>query len=283
MACNVHQITTTDGARTPAHPDMSYITFTGPAASVQWEPKSCYFCNDADDIPMRTHGGLQCGKNGKLTIPFPKKPFCASGWKGLHFSNRLNHPVSEGHTVLPGFENIGYATLIKPNETIPEYSPFYLRLCTDVASNEGWNGGGGPSFYISPIQSTDLQLYLKNSALPVGLYSPWGLSMTYDTTTGQTFTSLGFQPEFTYTTNPQLWSKYLRDNKYMIEMECKSTVTGQKCDSWDEYWCDCTRCVCNGGTCYGCNGNTEPSNVPTCHAVVTSNLTRVTAVIRYKN
>lgn len=105
-----------------------------PAESVQWEPKSCYFCNDVGSVPMRTHGGLQCGKDGKLTIPFPKKPFCASGWKGLYFQNRLNHPVSEGHTVLPGFENIGYATLIKPNQTIPECK-YFGRIESVIAAN----------------------------------------------------------------------------------------------------------------------------------------------------
>ncbi|KAJ6444536.1 SUN family beta-glucosidase-like protein [Purpureocillium lavendulum] len=80
--------------------------------STQWKPGSKYA------YPESMDGGLFCGKDGKLSKPFPDRPYCVEGVGSVKVVNKCKSQASWCQTMLPGNENMIIPTLVKDEATL---------------------------------------------------------------------------------------------------------------------------------------------------------------------
>ena len=70
-------------------------------------------------------GGLYCDKNGKISKPFPNKPYCYDGTGSVTCKNKSPKPVAFCQTVLPGNEAMLIPTDVENDAVLAVPDPSY--------------------------------------------------------------------------------------------------------------------------------------------------------------
>src|SRR5690625_5272682 len=63
-------------------------------------------------LMTKQDGGLYCDKSGKLSKPFPDKPYCVRGVESVKVINKCKSSLSWCQTMLPGDESMIIPTLV---------------------------------------------------------------------------------------------------------------------------------------------------------------------------
>ena len=71
------------------------------------------------------NGGLYCDKSGKISKPFPKKPYCVDGTGNIGCKNKAKGNVAFCQTVLPGNEAMLIPTSIEDYAQLAVPGPDY--------------------------------------------------------------------------------------------------------------------------------------------------------------
>ncbi|KAJ2522871.1 hypothetical protein H4217_000466 [Coemansia sp. RSA 1939] len=178
--------------------------------SAQWDPSALLY-NGAGSM----NGGLFADASGKLTKPYPSKPFCAPGMFNAYIKNTLAQPVSACQTIYPGNEAMLIPTVAQGNGgTAP----------LNVVPSSYWLGTSS-QFYVNLAGSTDAQCIWGTAAKAVGNWGPYifGAGQSKD---GNTYISLQYNPLY-------LSVGFKAADTYNVRIECASGAcnfpTGGKC------------------------------------------------------
>lgn len=160
----------------------------------QWDPDSTY------DYPASMNGGLYCDKDGKVSKPFPSKPYCVDGTGTVKAVNKAGSEMSWCQTVLPGNEAMLIPTLVTDEATIAVPDPSYW--CSTAAH-----------FYINPPGVGTEGCVWGDESKPLGNWSPYVAGANTDSD-GSTFVKLGWNPIYEAST---LMSQ---STKFGVKIEC---------------------------------------------------------------
>ncbi|ORX67976.1 hypothetical protein DL89DRAFT_294502 [Linderina pennispora] len=191
--------------------------------SAQWDPSASAY-NGAGSM----NGGLKADANGKLSKPFPDRPFCESGMMNAHIENKLGQSVSACQTVYPGNEAM----------IIPSVASAGGSVQLNVVPKSYWLGVSS-QFYVNLAGSDASQCIWGNDDKPIGNWAPYifGGGQAAD---GNTYISVQFNPLYT--------SKGFKvSDAYNVRIEC----TSGKCN-----FPNSGECKCEGGKCSVDNGCT---------------------------
>ncbi|KAJ1919056.1 hypothetical protein H4219_002210 [Mycoemilia scoparia] len=192
--------------------------------SAQWDPNA----KDPSG-PGSMNGGLFCDGSGKLSKPFPEKPFCEKGmWNGF-IKNTLGESVSACQTIYPGNEAMLIPTVAKPGESV----------AMNIVPNSYWLGTSS-QFYVNLAGSDGSKCIWGDDKQPIGNWGPYifGGGQSKD---GNTYISVQF--------NPLYKEKGFDLSKvYSVEIKC----TSGKCNFPEPGECKCKA----GGQCSVENGCT---------------------------
>ncbi|EFE44300.1 hypothetical protein TRV_00916 [Trichophyton verrucosum HKI 0517] len=192
----------------PCKPD-SYCPYACPSGQVmaQWDPKATAYT-----YPASMNGGLYCDKNGKISKPFPEKPYCVDASGPVKVKNSCGGVVSFCQTVLPGNEAMLIPTSVQDTADLAVPDPSYW--CSTAAH-----------YYINPPGTdTDTACVWGTNANPWGNWSPYVSGANTDHS-GQTFLKLGWNPIYLETATP------FRDEspKFGVKVECEG-CNGLPCE-----------------------------------------------------
>ncbi|KUL90385.1 hypothetical protein ZTR_02043 [Talaromyces verruculosus] len=143
--------------------------------SMQWNPDATSYT-----YPLSMDGGLYCDKNGKISKPFPDKPYCVDGTGAVNAVNKAGKPLSFCQTVLPGNEAMLIPTLVEDTATLAVPDPSYW--CSTAAH-----------YYINPPGTGDEGCIWGTSANPIGNWAYFVAGANTDSS-GNTFVKIGYNP-----------------------------------------------------------------------------------------
>ncbi|EPS35451.1 hypothetical protein H072_11155 [Dactylellina haptotyla CBS 200.50] len=171
----------------PCTPGM-YCPYACPPGYLmgQWDPDATSYT-----YPMSMNGGLKCGNDGQVSIPFPDKEFCYPGAGTFVAHNLLSQPVAICQTVLPGREDMLIPTLVGPNESVP----------LAVPGPEYWCGTAAHYYINPPGVSVAEGCIWGSTANPRGNWTPYVAGANIDNN-GNTFTKIGWNPIYLEPTTP---------------------------------------------------------------------------------
>ncbi|KAK6515700.1 hypothetical protein TWF281_004292 [Arthrobotrys megalospora] len=171
----------------PCQPGM-YCPYACPPGYLmgQWDPDATTYT-----YPQSMNGGLLCGHDGEVSIPFPDKEFCYPGAGTFLAHNLLSEPVAICQTVLPGREDMLIPTVVNPNE--------YSTLA--VPGPEYWCATAAHYYINPPGVSVAEGCIWGSTAYPRGNWAPYVAGANIDDN-GNTFTKIGWNPIYLEPTTP---------------------------------------------------------------------------------
>ncbi|KAI1965273.1 hypothetical protein LOZ58_001119 [Ophidiomyces ophidiicola] len=189
-------------AMSPDQPCMpgNYCPYACPAGMVmaQWDPSATAY-----KYPMSMNGGLYCDKSGKITKPFPNKPYCVDASGPVVAKNNCGGVVSFCQTVLPGNEAMLIPTSVDSDAKLAVPNPDYW--CSTAAH-----------YYINPPgkdASTACVWGKKDN--PWGNWAAFVAGANMDAN-GQTFLKIGWNPIYL---EPQTPFRN-KSPSYGVKIEC---------------------------------------------------------------
>ncbi|KAJ2720838.1 hypothetical protein GGI07_004360 [Coemansia sp. Benny D115] len=191
--------------------------------SAQWDPSAALYNGKGS-----MNGGLYADGSGKLSKPFPDRPFCSAGMFNANIKNTLGQPVSACQTVYPGNEAMIIPSVAQPGGTVP----------LNIVPSSYWLGTSS-QFYVNLAGSTGEQCIWGNADKPIGNWAPYifGGGQGKD---GNTYISVQYNP---------LYSSvgFNKANAYNVRIECVSGNCNFPAGG---------QCKCEGGSCSVDNGCT---------------------------
>ncbi|KAJ1822723.1 hypothetical protein LPJ56_000579 [Coemansia sp. RSA 2599] len=189
--------------------------------SAQWDPSAALYNGKGS-----MNGGLYADAGGKLSKPFPERPFCVQGMMNAFVKNTLGQSVSACQTVYPGNEAMIIPTVAQPGGTAP----------LNVVPSSYWLGTSS-QFYVNRAGSTADQCVWGTEKQPVGNWAPYifGGGQGKD---GNTYVSVQYNPLY-------VSMGYSTADVYNVRIEC-----GQgKCNfpAGGECKCEKGRCSVDNG------------------------------------
>ncbi|KAJ2799561.1 hypothetical protein H4R21_003503 [Coemansia helicoidea] len=124
--------------------------------AAQWDPAAALY-----NGPGSMNGGLYADASGKLSKPFPARPFCAPGMMNAQIRNTLGKSVSACQTVYPGNEAMLIPSVAAPGGTVS----------LNVVPSTYWLGTSA-QYYVNLAGSSADQCIWGNADKPVG---NWGV------------------------------------------------------------------------------------------------------------
>ncbi|KAF3491224.1 uncharacterized protein GIQ15_00741 [Arthroderma uncinatum] len=187
----------------------SYCPYACPPGQVmaQWDPDATSY-----SYPASMNGGLYCDKSGKISKPFPNKPYCVDASGSVKVKNSCGGVVSFCQTVLPGNEAMLIPTSVHDTADLAVPDPSYW--CSTAAH-----------YYINPPGTdTDTACVWGTNANPWGNWSPYVSGANVDGS-GQTFLKLGWNPIYLEPATP------FKDEspKFGVKVECEG-CNGLPCE-----------------------------------------------------
>ncbi|KAK6331532.1 hypothetical protein TWF730_004608 [Orbilia blumenaviensis] len=171
----------------PCQPGM-YCPYACPPGYLmgQWDPDATTYT-----YPQSMNGGLLCGLDGEVEVPFPEKEFCYPGAGTFLANNLLSEPVAICQTVLPGREDMLIPTVVNPNG--------YSTLA--VPGPEYWCETAAHYYINPPGVSVEDGCIWGSTAHPRGNWAPYVAGANIDNN-GNTFTKIGWNPIYLEPTTP---------------------------------------------------------------------------------
>ncbi|KAJ6256281.1 hypothetical protein Dda_8778 [Drechslerella dactyloides] len=144
----------------------------------QWDPEATAYT-----YPMSMNGGLRCGQDGEVSVPFPEKPMCYEGHGTFLAKNSCSESVAICQTVLPGREDMLIPSVVNPGQTVT----------LAVPGTEYWCGTAA-HYYINPpgVSARDGCIW-GSTANPHGNWAPYVAGANIDDA-GNTYTKIGWNP-----------------------------------------------------------------------------------------
>ncbi|KAJ2370299.1 hypothetical protein H4S02_005153 [Coemansia sp. RSA 2611] len=185
--------------------------------SAQWDPAALLY-NGVGSM----NGGLYADASGKLTKPYPSKPFCSPGMFNAAIKNTLGQSVSACQTVYPGNEAM----------IIPSVASAGGSVDLNVVPHTYWLGTSS-QFYVNLAGSTGDQCIWGNADKPVGNWAPFifGGGQGAD---GNTYISVQYNLLYTA-------AGFKTTDTYNVKIQCES---GQ-CNFPTGGQCQCAQGVCS--------------------------------------
>ncbi|KAJ2624868.1 hypothetical protein H4R22_005019 [Coemansia sp. RSA 1290] len=185
--------------------------------SAQWDPSALVYNGQGS-----MNGGLYADGSGKLSKPFPSKPFCAPGMFNAGIKNTLGQSVSACQTVYPGNEAM----------IIPSVAQAGGYVDLNIVPHTYWLGTSS-QFYVNLAGSTAEQCIWGNADKPIGNWGPFifGGGQGAD---GNTYISVQYNPLY-------LSVGFKATDAYNVKIECES---GQ-CNFPSGGECKCEQGVCS--------------------------------------
>ncbi|KAJ1823584.1 hypothetical protein LPJ60_001442 [Coemansia sp. RSA 2675] len=148
--------------------------------SAQWDPAATSYNGHGS-----MNGGLYADANGRLSKPFPDRPFCAPGMFNARIVNKLGRSVSACQTVYPGNEAM----------IIPSVAQAGGVTDLNVVPSTYWLGTSS-QFYVNLAGSSEEQCIWGDDHSPIGNWAPYifGGGEARD---GNTYISVQFNPLYT--------------------------------------------------------------------------------------
>ena len=147
-------------AMSPDEPCTSgkYCPYACPPGELmaQWDPSATSYA-----YPQSMNGGLKCGDDGKVTKPFPNKPYCYPGTGSIAAVNKCSGGVAFCQTVLPGNEAMLIATSVDSSATLA------------VPGMEYWASTAAHYYINPPGVSTSEGCIWGDGSKPIGNWSPY--------------------------------------------------------------------------------------------------------------
>ncbi|KAJ1642642.1 hypothetical protein LPJ64_005521 [Coemansia asiatica] len=145
--------------------------------SAQWDPSAALYNGQGS-----MNGGLYADGSGKLSKPFPDRPFCVQGMMNAFIKNTLGQSVSACQTVYPGNEAMIIPTVAQAGGTAP----------LNVVPKTYWLGTSS-QFYVNKAGSSGDQCIWGTENQPVGNWGPYifGGGQGKD---GNTYVSVQYNP-----------------------------------------------------------------------------------------
>lgn len=156
----------------------SYCPYACPPGQVmmQWDPTATSYT-----YPQSMNGGLYCDESGKISKPFPDKPYCQDANAGIGALNEASGQVAFCQTVLPGDEDM----------LIPTNVEDWAELA--VPGTDYWCGTAAHYYINAPGVSCEDACVWGTSANPIGNWSPYVAGANVDKN-GLVFIKLGWNP-----------------------------------------------------------------------------------------
>ncbi|KAL1960844.1 hypothetical protein VTO42DRAFT_5827 [Malbranchea cinnamomea] len=188
----------------------SYCPYACPPGMVmaQWDPDATSY-----SYPQSMNGGLYCDEDGKISKPFPDKPYCVDASGPLVVKNKANGVVSFCQTVLPGNEAMLIPTRVTSSAKLAVPGPSYW--CSTAAH-----------YYINPPGvDTDTACAWGTKENPWGNWSPYVAGANTDDN-GESFIKLGWNPIYLEPETP------FRDESpsFGVKVECDGDCNGLPCE-----------------------------------------------------
>ncbi|TAQ91062.1 hypothetical protein B7494_g617 [Chlorociboria aeruginascens] len=159
----------------------NYCPYACPSGQVmsQWNPSATSYV-----YPLSLEGGLYCGLDGKMSKPFPDKPYCVDGTGTVGAQSTCGEEVAFCQTVLPGDESMLIPTSV--NDWVQLAVPD-ITYYAEVAAH----------YYVNPpgVGVVDACVWGDGSK-PIGNWSPYVAGANTDSN-GNTFAKIGWNPIFT--------------------------------------------------------------------------------------
>ncbi|KMP07578.1 Sim1p [Coccidioides immitis H538.4] len=156
----------------------NYCPYACPPGMVmaQWDPKATSYT-----YPQSMNGGLYCDDDGKISKPFPSKPYCVEASGPVVAKNDAGGVVSFCQTVLPGNEAMLIPTSVDGSAKLAVPDPDYW--CSTAAH-----------YYINPPgKDTETACVWGTKDHPWGNWAPYVAGANMDSK-GQTFLKIGWNP-----------------------------------------------------------------------------------------
>ncbi|EEP82336.1 hypothetical protein UREG_07201 [Uncinocarpus reesii 1704] len=156
----------------------NYCPYACPAGMVmaQWDPDATSY-----SYPMSMNGGLYCDESGKVSKPFPSKPYCVDASGSVVAKNNAGGVVSFCQTVLPGNEAMLIPTSVESSAKLAVPDPSYW--CSTAAH-----------YYINPPgKDTETACVWGTHDNPWGNWAAYVAGANMDDK-GQTFLKIGWNP-----------------------------------------------------------------------------------------
>ncbi|KAJ2715901.1 hypothetical protein H4R19_000944 [Coemansia spiralis] len=185
--------------------------------AAQWDPAAQLY-NGAGSM----NGGLFADASGRLSKPFPGRPFCAPGLLNARIRNTLKRPVSACQTIYPGNE-----AMLIPSVAAPGGS-----TVLNVVPSSYWLGTSA-QYYVNLEGSTAEQCIWGTPNQPVGNWGPFifGAGQGKD---GNTYISVQYNPLY-------LSVGFKAADTYNVKIVCDSG----NCNFPAGGQCKCERGVCS--------------------------------------
>ncbi|KAK6355418.1 hypothetical protein TWF696_004517 [Orbilia brochopaga] len=152
----------------------------------QWDPEATSYT-----YPMSMNGGLRCGQDGEVSVPFPEKPMCYEGHGTFLAKNSCDESVAICQTVLPGREDMLIPSVVNPGQTVT----------LAVPGTEYWCGTAAHYYINPPGVSAQEGCIWGSSSKPHGNWAPYVAGANIDDS-GNTFTKIGWNPIYLEPTTP---------------------------------------------------------------------------------
>ncbi|WEW54909.1 hypothetical protein PRK78_000336 [Emydomyces testavorans] len=187
-------------------PDQScqpgnYCPYACPAGMVmaQWDPDATSY-----SYPKSMNGGLYCDKSGKVSKPFPDKPYCVDASGPVVAKNKAGGVVAFCQTVLPGNEAMLIPTSVNSSAKLAVPDPRYW--CSTAAH-----------YYINPPgKDTDTACVWGTKDNPWGNWAAYVAGANMDDK-GQTFLKIGWNPIYLEPATPFR----SESPSYGVKIECE--------------------------------------------------------------
>ncbi|KAJ2744926.1 hypothetical protein GGI20_002576 [Coemansia sp. BCRC 34301] len=185
--------------------------------SAQWDPSAVSY-NGRGSM----NGGLFADAAGRLSKPFPEKPFCSPGMFNARVVNRLAQSVSACQTVYPGNEAM----------IIPSVAPAGGSVSLNVVPSSYWLGTSS-QFYVNLAGSSADQCIWGDNDRPIGNWAPYifGAGQAKD---GNTYISVQYNPLYAS-------MGFKAADAYSVKIVC----TAGKCNFPPGGQCKCEQGVCS--------------------------------------
>ncbi|KAJ2780032.1 hypothetical protein H4R18_003687 [Coemansia javaensis] len=166
--------------------------------AAQWDPQALVYNGKGS-----MNGGLFAEADGRLTKPFPERPYCAPGMFNARIRNTLGQPVSACQTVYPGNEAMLIPSVAAPGGSVP----------LNVVPSSYWLGTSA-QYYVNMAGSGSEQCVWGNPGKPTGNWGPFifGAGQGKD---GNTYISVQYNPLY-------LEVGFKAQDAYNVRIECDS-------------------------------------------------------------
>lgn len=194
----------------PCEPDH-YCPYACPPGQVmmQWDPSATSYA-----YPKSMNGGLYCDVDGKISKPFPDKPYCQDAKAGIGALNNATGSVAFCQTVLPGNEAM----------LIPTRVDDWTELA--VPGTDYWCGTAAHYYINPPGTGCEKACVWGTNDSPIGNWSPYVAGTNVDKN-GETFIKLGWNPIYLEQETP------FRDEmpNWGVKIDCEGTgCNGLPCE-----------------------------------------------------